>query len=261
MLLPENGHVHHIECAKYKWHLHARQLLKPMDHRGVFAPCLVTTDRRLGHLWIFTLLAVLCCLLSYSAVNAGNDSKGVWNLTLVILGASGIATGRHLFFNDNRDNLARIAIVAALLFPVYAACQLVPLPETLLRIVSPTRGEMTSSLRAMIPSLRFAPITVGPTRTWLHLSRIVAYALLFVSVREIARRAKDHPWLPTIPIMLVGGFEAALGLYQFFGGDGSPSGTYASRDHFAGCLEMTWPFAIAYGVSPLARVNWIEARR
>jgi len=52
-----------------------------------------------------------------------------------------------------------------------------------------------------------------------------------------------------LPLIGIAGIEAALGLLT--AGVGEVQGTYGSRDHFAGLLEMILPFAIAYGIALL----------
>ena len=55
------------------------------------------------------------------------------------------------------------------------------------------------------------------------------------------------------PLLLVAGLEAVLGLLQFALGDEGAvaDGTYVNRNHFAGLLEMVFPFAVIYPVALL----------
>jgi O-antigen ligase len=56
-----------------------------------------------------------------------------------------------------------------------------------------------------------------------------------------------------IPLLAIGFLEAGLGLSQYLAGAESVEGTYLSKDHFAGLLEMILPFAIMYAVVLLYR--------
>jgi O-antigen ligase len=95
----------------------------------------------------------------------------------------------------------------------------------------------------------FAPLSIAPATTWMHVARIAAYALIFCLVSRIARRSTRNLWLCAIPLMAIGVFEAVAGLT----GESSSgvSGTYPSRNHFAGLLELVLPFLVTGGIALL----------
>ncbi len=128
----------------------------------------------------------------------------------------------------------RTVLAALVALPVWILLTLVPLPH----------GKAAISLT---PAATFAG--------WLHLAACI---LVFLTVREVAWRASGRrpPWIAALPLVVVAGFEAALGLVQFYTGatDGSGAhGTFANRDHFAGLLEMALPFAVLYPLAALGR--------
>jgi O-antigen ligase len=106
--------------------------------------------------------------------------------------------------------------------------------------------------------LQFFTISVKPPATFSHFLRIVAFTIVFVTVRHIAQK---RAWeAAALPVIVVAALEAGLALLRYFFGpdaSGGAQGTYPNRDHFAGLLEMALPLAI---VSSLRwRLLWIPA--
>lgn len=125
--------------------------------------------------------------------------------------------------------------------------QLLPLPLFLLRLLSPARAGIVDALKALMPSISSAPLSIAPPTTWIFLSRIAGDVLVFLLIRDCARRLENDRWAPAIPLIGIGGVEAILGLAGRSGPQ-SISGTYYSKDFFSGLLEMILPFAVMYGV-------------
>jgi hypothetical protein len=91
---------------------------------------------------------------------------------------------------------------------------------------------------------QFFTISIKPAATFDHFLRIIAYTIIFITVRNIA---KDRPWAAAMPLIIVAGLEASIGLIRYFYGTdaaGGAHGTYTNRDHFAGLLEMALPLSI-----------------
>jgi O-antigen ligase len=107
----------------------------------------------------------------------------------------------------------------------------------------------------MFPGYETAPLSVNPPTTVLLFFSVLGYLATFLLVRELAGRFSAKPWTLTIPLLIIGAFEAALGLFQAFAGPSAAiaTGTYTNRDHFAGLLEMILPLALLYGVSLFRR--------
>lgn len=145
------------------------------------------------------------------------------------------------------------------LFPCYIVLQLLPLPLFLLRLVSPTRAGIVDSLARLMPPASFAPLATAPAVTVTMLTRVVAYALLFVLVRDVTRRlgGRDR-WLMAIPLVAIAAAEAALGLLQNARAE-EVQGTYINKNHFAGLLEMALPLAAAYAAALFARRSPVKA--
>jgi len=84
---------------------------------------------------------------------------------------------------------------------------------------------------------------------------LAAYAVVFLLVRELTLRLDRFPWALVWPLVVVVTLEAVIGFIQASGNGGSDqaTGTYNSRDHYAGLLEMVLPFAAMYAVAILRR--------
>jgi len=191
--------------------------------------------------------------IGYACYSYGGGGLAELNLSLLILGIAASILAACASAQLQYPQPERVALAAAVLFPAYIAFQLVPLPLTLVRILSPERAEITDALASVMPRLSFTPLAISPTNTWLYLPRMTGYVLVFVLVREVARRSKGQPWWPVVPLILIGGLEAVWGLIQRLAGAQTVSGTYANKDHYAGLLEMTLPLTIMYGIALLYR--------
>jgi O-antigen ligase len=93
-----------------------------------------------------------------------------------------------------------------------------------------------------------------PYETAEYLLTLAGYAAVLLLLRDFTLRGSRRSWPAVWPLLIIGGIEAILGLYQ---ASASPNafatGTYASRDHSAGLLEMIFPFAVTYPLAILQR--------
>jgi putative inorganic carbon (HCO3(-)) transporter len=135
--------------------------------------------------------------------------------------------------------------------------QVVPLPVSLLRVLSPARTEAVAALDLIGAKVNFASLSVSPAATFQSFLLVCGYLIIFLLVRELTWRFDDSCWLAIWPIVAIGALEAGLGLCQYFGGTGEQVrwGTYANHNHYAGFLEMALPFAVVYPVALLRRAR------
>src|SRR6266850_1365122 len=113
-------------------------------------------------------LPYLFCLtlaLGYGVLKLGAVNSADRNISLLLLGLMALAY--RLF--TSRSNLAP-ALESRLqwsliLLPAYVALQLVPLPLSFLRGVSPARAGLLEALVPLFPHLGFAPLSVYPAAT------------------------------------------------------------------------------------------------
>jgi O-antigen ligase len=138
----------------------------------------------------------------------------------------------------------------------YIGLQLIPLPEALLQILSPTRAKLLQSLNAVSPGAAYAPISVFPSASLAQLFRVAAYIVVFVLARELAWKTQRRRWVIVVPIIIIAAAEAAMGLLQYDPLMGSYArGTYANQNHFAGLLELALPFAVAYPIGIILKAR------
>jgi len=143
------------------------------------------------------------------------------------------------------------------LFPAYVLMQVVPLPLSLLRVLSPVRAEAVDALGPIGAKVGFASMSVSPAGTFQYSLLVCAYIVTFLLIRELTWRFRNARWLMIWPILSIAALEAGLGLWQYFGGTGPQVrwGTYANHNHYAGFLEMSLPFAVMYPAAVLRRAN------
>ena len=136
--------------------------------------------------------------------------------------------------------------LALLLLPCYLTLQIVPLPIRFLEMISPTRANMVKAATPVMGEIHWAPLTVDISQTLFGLFSVLACILVFILIRELTWRFAEKPWASVVPIILIGLFQAALGLKQALAGRPGTvaTGTYLNRNHFAGFLEMVLPLAI-----------------
>lgn len=131
------------------------------------------------------------------------------------------------------------------LLPCYAAFQIMPLPRTLLAVLSPNRPAVAAALQPILPGYSYSPLSVSPGLTFRHLLQISGYLLCFLLARELGWHFRNRRWLPLLPILAIAACEATFGLFQLASqSETGVSGTYANRNHFAGFLEMSLPLAV-----------------
>ena len=155
--------------------------------------------------------------------------------------------------------LTRLVVSAPLLLLAYVAFQLVPIPIPVLEVLSPTRAEIASALQPIRGAQRFAPLSIVPAETAIHACRVAVYVLIFLLIRGNCQQSTKRVWMTSIPLVIIGGLETTWGMSQHFASE-PVSGSYYSKDHFAGLLEMTLPFPVAYSMLLLSRVRDEGAR-
>lgn len=133
--------------------------------------------------------------------------------------------------------------------PCYCAFQLLPLPLSLLRVLSPARAHLVDALAPVLPGVTSAPIATNPPMALFWSFSVLCYAATFFLVRELGWRFVERPWTTVVPLLAIGFVEAVFGVIQLSAGDPNAqvSGTYTNRDHFSGMLEMLLPLAVMFG--------------
>ena len=177
----------------------------------------------------------------------GGLERAGWNVSLILIGiAAALAELDGPAIPSASLGFLRWPL---LLLPAYAIFQIIPFPLGLVRMLSPAR--------AALPNERLVSLSVNPAATWDHVLRLTAYALTFILARTTVCRIRPSTWLLVVPLLLIGGLEAAWGLTQA-GGSGQLAvvhGSYLNRNHLAGLLEMVLPFAAMSAIAGARRAN------
>lgn len=143
-----------------------------------------------------------------------------------------------------------------LLFLILCLFQTVPLPSSVLGLLSEKSLEIWESTRSVLTDIGSAPdmklftISLYPNATLKKTLLLLSYFVFGIVVSRSFRRTRTLN-LAIITIFVVMGVEAALGIYQYLssGGDEVARGTFVNRNHFAGFLEICFPLALGYVLS------------
>jgi O-antigen ligase len=194
--------------------------------------------------------------LAYSVLFKGGVYPSDWNVTLIVIGVVSLIYWLSKPPPPRTPRMESWLWWPLAMLPFYVLLQLVPLPESVLAIVSPERAEQMEGLRR-IAQVGLAPISVFPPATLAYFFRTLAYLSVLLTMREITWLSSDHRWGIVTPLVLVGTLEAALGMFQVAEDwpNGTARGTYVNRDHFAGLLELILPLAIMYAVAIWRRAD------
>jgi len=141
------------------------------------------------------------------------------------------------------------------LFVLWVGLQVIPLPQALVASVSPAHRLTSAWLGAINHGWAWSTLSIYPEATLLGFFKVLAYLGAFVLAVHLfdSSRRKSNLVLAFISL---GCFEAGYGIIQHLlkwntiGGatnhyDLWVAGTYINRNHFAGVLELTFPFAFA----------------
>jgi len=204
----------------------------------------------------FLTLIALSVALGYAVFQRAGVDPNDWNAVLLAIGVIAL-----LYFASPKDPhpppLDRITRFSAIAVLSFTALQLVPLPIGLVRAISPTRVELLTATQPFVGGAsHYVTLSAVPYQTAQYFLTLSAYFLVFLIIREVTLTAQRWPWMAAAPLLVVGAFEAVLGMVQAYGEgsmSGMATGTYANRDHYAGLLEMILPFPLVYAVAILQR--------
>jgi O-antigen ligase len=168
----------------------------------------------------------------------------------------------------------------AVLFAAVIGFQLVPMPLSLLRLLSPQaaaiwgRAARLATL-AGVPSPRFYPLSLAPSFTALHLARVLAYTATFLAamilVRDMVRRTVMASVFAGLAVFeaVYAVNEAATGDYAIWGWKntlifGRATGTFVNPNHFAHYAAILLPVSLylsAYAWHTAAPAGALFGRR
>ena len=206
----------------------------------------------------YLLLVALTAILFFAAFNYGGVSHTDQNFYLAVLGFFALvaALWPSMPANARQPRLQFAYRICLPLLPAWALLQIIPLPASWVVALSPARAEALRGLSGLGIDSPKATLSVSPLVTRDYLLLICAYIIVFLLIRQLAAVwTADRSWILVVPLLLLAASEAILGFAQHSLGSVSEPirGTYANRNHFAGLMELTLPFAIAWPLAWLRR--------
>lgn len=140
---------------------------------------------------------------------------------------------------------------------VWMALPLVPLPPSLVAVLSPERWSAVLAARTFTGEnpRDWVALSVAPGATFERLADVVPAMTAFFAIRTLSSRWRSSQWLLVAPVILIAWLQSLLGMLQFRAARAAGgvliavSGTYVNRDHFAALLEMSFPLALLWAVS------------
>jgi len=151
--------------------------------------------------------------------------------------------------------------------------QLVPLPPTVLRLVSPGTYAFHDAQLLFPPLRSWEPISVSPPDTLRALAFLAGFSLLYAAV---FREMRKEPWRRRLVLTVVGvGLVLTVGALvqavsphprRLWGVwqpqyDWAVFGAYVNRSHFAGYVEMATGLALGLVLEAFERLRHAWARR
>jgi len=125
----------------------------------------------------------------------------------------------------------------------YVLFQCLPLPKSLVKLLSPGTHEFLKQCTPDFSSTKFISFSLAPSVSFKSALALLPYFLIgFLIVKTIKRRSQIVRLF--FVLFLMGVFEAVYGLSGLFGDLNFVSGTFVNRNHFAGYLEMMIPIGL-----------------
>lgn len=158
--------------------------------------------------------------------------------------------------------------ISLLIFFLLLLFQLIPLPDGVLKLISPSafqiHSETINSINPTDNTINYMNVlSLSPYLSKIALLKISTYIGVFFLVSNLKQEKSINRLI--LAIIAVGSFEAIYGLLEFLSGHQYifwfkkihyttvPTGTYINRNHFAGYLEMVIPLTLGMLIIQLQR--------
>src|SRR5690606_2779279 len=162
-------------------------------------------------------LAPIALVLGYSAMYFGGvEGASQFVLALLVTLLTLIVMGRWLWDSGFRVTPTLVWIPLALLM-LLAIVQLIPLPHSLVSLISPSRTEALAPLIEGDAAPPLLALSAGSHETWHSLRLAVMAGLLLVAVTSYVRD-KTHLQQLLVVVFAVGCLEAAVAIAQIVTG-------------------------------------------
>ena len=183
---------------------------------------------------------------------------GVQPLTIALVEVLLFSATLVLLIKQTRQGKIRLPLpVWPLLLVLWVVLQVISLPWWLVLRVSPGRLEGLGVGGASSVPFAWTTLSIYPHDTVLAGIKLLAYLCAFVLAAYLFDSHHGRSRLVG-GLIFIGSFEAAYGIVQYLTGWHKiftyakqydlheATGTYINRNHFAGLLELTAPFVVAW---------------
>jgi O-antigen ligase len=163
-----------------------------------------------------------------------------------------------LVINQARAGRIRLALpIWPVLFALFVVFQLIPLPRSWISRLDPSRLLAGDLLALEHRHSSLTTISIYPHATVLLLLKFLAYLGAFAVAAFVFNSSSRKSLLVRV-LLFLGLFEAAYGMAQYLANwqkifwmnkvyyTTEATGTYINHNHFAGFLELTFPFMLAW---------------
>jgi len=209
---------------------------------------------------------LLIAVVVGSTLAFGGVQPLVYSLVEVALFSGFLA----LLWHQAREGKIDIRLpIWPLLFAFLILLQVIPLPSPLILRLSPARF-VGPAAEGWPPTSSGATLSIYPHNTWLAWIKFLAYLSAFtLSASMFDSRRRKSALVKAL--IYLGVFEAAYGSIQYLTGwqkiftytkqyyIEDATGTFINHNHFAGFLELTLPFVMAYVFYYFQM--WMDGRR
>jgi O-antigen ligase len=193
-------------------------------------------------------LAVLGGLLAAAVFADGGTAPEIWLGCHTAAGVLLVSWAITMQGARGPSSALRFPLVA-LALPLYAALQAVPLPYTLVRLLSPARAEIHESIARLMPEVpSWTPLSFHAEATLDFAFSLLALVVIYWLARGLGVKLAGSGFAVAAPIVLVAAAQSVIALLQSFAQEPA-TGSYVNRNHLAGLLEMALPFAVVPAVS------------
>ncbi len=159
------------------------------------------------------------------------------------------------------EGLPRAVKVLLAVFLIISVVQILPLPQGVVRILSPRAGAIYQGMArdglAVWAGRGWRTLSLAPGLSAGDLVLLICYGIFgFLVLKTVRSRRR----IEILVLVMIGSalFQAFYGMAQTFSGNekifwhqkqydiGSVTGTYVNRNHFAGLMEMIFPLSLGY---------------
>lgn len=220
-----------------------------------------------------TVSFVLFCLTLVTAPLAFGTVE-TWSVLLV---EALIFLAAAIFFSDRLRNhctcLKIPGTIPLLLLLAWMAIQLIPLPPSLLKILSPAAYRIYSDTVGSVAPQRWLPMSIHLEATFDALLRQAAVTVAyFLTIYLMVHRSRQYRLITLLLIFVASiGFEAIIQRYlsrehiYWFRATNTPPGysmgPWFCRNHFAGYMEMLIPMSVGLFIMYRPRFRYAMSLR